>query len=67
MLPIIAGALFIPGLAPLSAWPLTLFSIAALLYLIHRPSNHSAFVTGWLYGVGLFGGGVSWVYVTINV
>ena len=67
MLPIIAGALFIPGLAPLSAWPATLFSIAALLYLIHRPSNHSAFVTGWLYGAGLFGGGVSWVYVSINV
>lgn len=67
LVPIIAGALFVPGLAPMAAWPSTLLSIAALLYLMHRKSQQSAFLTGWLYGVGLFGAGVSWVYVSINV
>ena len=65
--PIISGALFVPGLAPMSAWPSTLLSIAALLYLMHRKSQQSAFLIGWLYGVGLFGAGVSWVYVSIQV
>ena len=67
LLPIIAGVLFVPALAPLSAWPLALLSIAALVYLMHRPSKQSAFLIGWLYGVGFFGGGASWVYVSINV
>ena len=67
LVPIISGALFVPGLAPMSAWPSTLLSIAALLYLMHRKSQQSAFLIGWLYGVGLFGAGVSWVYVSIQV
>lgn len=67
LVPIIAGALFVPGLAPMAAWPSTLLSIAALLYLMHRKSQQSAFLIGWLYGVGFFGAGVSWVYVSINV
>ena len=67
LVPIISGALFVPGLAPMSAWPSTLLSIAALLYLMHRKSQQSAFFIGWLYGVGLFGAGVSWVYVSIQV
>ena len=67
LVPIISGALFVPGVAPMSAWPSTLLSIAALLYLMHRKSQQSAFFIGWLYGVGLFGAGVSWVYVSIQV
>lgn len=67
LVPIISGALFVPGLAPMSAWPSTLLSIAALLYLMHRKAQQSAFFIGWLYGVGLFGAGVSWVYVSIQV
>ncbi|MDB2616434.1 apolipoprotein N-acyltransferase [Luminiphilus sp.] len=67
LVPIISGALFVPGLAPMSAWPSTLLSIAALLYLMHCKSQQSAFFIGWLYGVGLFGAGVSWVYVSIQV
>ena len=67
LVPIISGALFVPGVAPMSAWPSTLLSVAALLYLMHRKSQQSAFFIGWLYGVGLFGAGVSWVYVSIQV
>jgi len=67
LLPIIAGALFVPGLAPMSAWPSSILSIATLLYIMHRTPHHSAFLVGWLYGAGLFGAGVSWVYVSINV
>ena len=67
LVPIISGALFVPGVAPMSALPATLLSVAALLYLMHRKSQQSAFLIGWLYGVGLFGAGVSWVYVSIQV
>lgn len=65
--PVLAGALFMPGLAPLALWPSAILSIACLVYLLHRQSTRSAFFTGWLYGAGFFGTGASWIYVSIHV
>ena len=67
LLPVLAGAMFIPGLAPFGLWPLTLVSMALLLFLLHRTPQASGFLTGWLYGAGFFGAGASWVYVSIHV
>lgn len=67
LLAIAAGAFFVIGLAPWQFWPAIPISAGLLLWLLHRPALPSGFIIGWLYGVGLFGAGASWVYVSINV
>ncbi|MDX1452951.1 MAG: apolipoprotein N-acyltransferase [Oleiphilaceae bacterium] len=70
-----AGALQTLSLAPFDWWPLGLLSLLALFYFTgalqpaHRSSEtgRRGFWYGWLFGVGLFGSGASWVYVSIHV
>ena len=65
---LVAGGLLPLSLAPLGLWPLLLVSAGALFWLLRRePSGKSAFWHGWLYGVGKYGVGASWVYVSIHV
>lgn len=62
-----AGSLFPLALAPLFWWPLGLVSLGVLYYLLtqaQRPGD--AFRSAWWYGLGQFGAGVSWVYVSMN-
>jgi apolipoprotein N-acyltransferase len=62
----IAGAAAVGGFAPL-AWPLlTLAACVALMHLwqVSR-SPRAAFGVGFWFGLGLFGCGVSWVYVSL--
>lgn len=67
LLPLIAGALFVPALAPYDLWPLAPLSAGLLYWQLLRQSPGKAFLTGWLYGAGFFGVGASWVYVSIHV
>lgn len=67
MLALVAGALAPLGLAPFNAWPLVIVSCFGLLLTLQTArSTKQAAIRGWLYGVGLFGVGVSWVYVSIH-
>ncbi len=78
---LIAGALLPFAFAPFHFWPLAILSPAYLLwvwshsrldpfvcfktkYLNSEPKR--AFLTGFIYGLGLFGVGVSWVFVSIH-
>ena len=68
LLALIAGLLFPLAFAPYDLWPLLLVSIGASFWsLRHAPSAREAMLRGWLYGLGLFGFGVSWVHVSNNV
>ena len=65
-------ALFAGALLPLAFAPFNLFPLAviapALLYLTWLDTTPKrGFRRGWLFGVGMFGVGVSWVYVAIHV
>ena len=67
LLALIAGLLFPLAFAPYDLWPLLLFSIGASFWsLRHAPSAREAMLRGWLYGLGLFGFGVSWVHVSMH-
>lgn len=66
--PLLAGALAPFGFSPFHWWPLTLASSLLLLIWLqrHAATLKQAFWGGWLYGVGYFGVGTSWVYVSIH-
>ena len=63
-----AGGVLPLALAPFGVWPLLLVSAGVLFRLLGRAeTGKSAFWRGWLYGVGKYGVGASWVYVSIHV
>ena len=62
----VAGGLLPLSLAPFAWWPAGLLSIAAWFWLVaHFP--HRAAALGYAYGLGKFGVGVSWIYVSIHL
>ena len=63
-----AGGVLPLALAPFGIWPLLLVSAGVLFWLLRRTqTGRGAFWRGWLYGVGKYGAGASWVYVSIHV
>lgn len=63
---LLAGAVVPLGFAPVGFWPLVPVSLAVLVVLCHGATRRRAFALGWWFGFGLFGVGVSWVYISIH-
>lgn len=62
-----SGGLFALALAPFFYWPIGLLSLAGLLFATQQAKTpKQAFTNVWLYSLGQFLVGVSWVYVSIN-
>jgi len=61
-----AGALTVLAFAPFALFPLALLAPAALFLSWTVAGVRRAAWRGFLYGVGLFGAGVSWVYVSLH-
>jgi apolipoprotein N-acyltransferase len=61
-----AGALLPLAFAPRGWWLLALLAPAALLHVLRECNNRAALVRGWLFGLGMYGTGTSWVYVSIH-
>ena len=63
----LAGAAAVLGFAPLDFFPATLGALVVLVHLWMRaPAPGAAFQLGFCFGLGLYGAGVSWVYVSLN-
>jgi len=62
----LAGALITLSLAPFNYWPAGIISCALYAYLLCTCTPRQGAWRGWLFGLGLFGSGVSWVYVSIH-
>jgi apolipoprotein N-acyltransferase len=61
------GALTVAGFAPLGAVPVPFATLALLVILWRRSTSaRRAFLVGFAFGAGLFGAGVSWVYVSLH-
>jgi len=63
----LSGALITLSLAPFGIWPAGILSCALYAWLLSTCSAGRAAWRGWLFGLGLFGSGASWVYVSIHV
>lgn len=66
LLALVAGALTTLALAPFDIWPLALVA-QALFYLgLRQLAGKQAFIRGWCFGVGLYGAGINWIYISIH-
>jgi apolipoprotein N-acyltransferase len=63
---LLAGALIPLSLAPFNLWPLGLMGILFLALLLEQQSLSQVFKRCLFFGVGLYGVGVSWIYVSIH-
>ena len=63
---LISGALITLSLAPFAFWPLAIIATAILFVVLQQQSIKRSFWLGWFFGLGLFGTGASWVYVSIH-
>lgn len=64
---LLLGAATVFGFAPFSLAAVPLLTVAALFALWqHAPRARRAAAIGFFFGLGLFGAGVSWVYVALS-
>lgn len=62
-----AGAASVLAFSPFDFWPLGLAAHALLVHLwLRAESPRAAAALGYAFGLGLFGAGVSWVYVSLH-
>jgi apolipoprotein N-acyltransferase len=66
LLAVFAGSLVTLSLAPYHIWPAAILSCCLYIGLLRSCPPGTAAWRGWLYGLGMFGTGVSWVYVSIH-
>lgn len=64
LLALLAGGLTTLAFSPFHLWPLAVAAPALLFHLLTR-ERVSGFRTGFAYGLGLMGSGVSWLHVSI--
>ncbi|MFB1037073.1 MAG: apolipoprotein N-acyltransferase, partial [Sinobacterium sp.] len=63
----LAGSLITLSLAPFDYWPLGIIALALLLPLLSKVSVKRGALRGFIFGLGAFGTGASWVYVSIHI
>jgi apolipoprotein N-acyltransferase len=60
------GAAVPLGFAPFGWFPVPILALALLAELVYRAAPRGALWLGWLFGMGQFGVGVSWVHISIH-
>ncbi|EDM46669.1 apolipoprotein N-acyltransferase [Marinobacter algicola] len=63
---LVAGALQTLTFSPFNWWWLGPLSVALILFCCLPLAPQKLFRAGWLVGLGLFGTGASWVYISIS-
>ena len=66
MIAFVAGAATVLAFAPVGLYPLALVTFAVLIHLWSAASPRRAFQTGFAFGLGLSGAGVSWAYISMT-
>lgn len=63
---LVGGGILFYGFAPYNSSIAGLVSPAIFLWCLRKASPSKAFLIGFCYGIGMFGLGVNWVYVSIH-
>jgi apolipoprotein N-acyltransferase len=63
---LIAGCLVPFSFAPFNIWPLSIIALVIFALLIKDLPLKSVLSRCWFFGVGMYGVGVSWIYVSIS-
>ena len=66
LLSLASGAAAVLAFAPLGWYPLAVVALAVLFHCWLSDTAWRAFLHGALFGIGFFGAGVSWVYVSVH-
>lgn len=66
ILAIILGALAVLAFSPFDYWIFAFIAYAGLLQLIINQQLKSAAMIGFCWGIGFFGAGIHWVYISIR-
>lgn len=66
ILAISAGALLPLSLAPYNVWPCGILAPAILALCLHRGTGKQCLLAAFAFGLGLYGVGASWVYISIH-
>jgi apolipoprotein N-acyltransferase len=61
------GALVPLGFAPFGYYIVPVISVALLLHAWLRYTPKKTFLSGYLFGLGMYGTGVSWLHISINL
>ena len=59
------GVLVPFGFAPFSLFPIPVLVMALWLLLLRNVQPGRAAWYGWLFGLGMFGAGIHWVYISV--
>jgi apolipoprotein N-acyltransferase len=62
-----SGALAVTAFAPLGWFPMTCLALLPLFYFWQQDTPGQALRHGLLFGLGFFGAGISWVFVSVHV
>ena len=65
-LAVLSGAIAPLAFSPNNMWLLGFFSVMGLYVSLKHTNTRLGAITSWWYGLGFFGVGVSWVYVSIH-
>lgn len=65
LISLVLGAGLTFSYAPFGAWYLAPLLLAGFFWLLDNKGRSHAFVSGWSFGLGWFGAGISWVHVSI--
>jgi apolipoprotein N-acyltransferase len=66
LLALVTGAILTLAFAPFGWWPLAVLCPAAMLLLWHRAAPRRAAWLGLCFGVGYFGAGTWWLFISIH-
>ena len=62
LLVMFVGTLAVLAFSPFNLWWMSIVSLSFLLILFHQGNYQNSFKVGYLYGLGMFGAGTSWVF-----
>ena len=61
----LAGAIGVLAYAPFALWWASIISLSLLLALLQQKDQSRSFIIGFIYGLGLFGFGTSWIFHSV--